>query len=110
MNRLAMSTAAAALLRAMLGRANVQRDRILLTDYRSVDWQSLTFVGERHEFRFRVPGPGAAEVVAALTDGLEATEFLVPGQIVADVALEPRPVPLQDGAISFGIEALTVEE
>ena len=110
MNRLPMSTAASALLRAMLARADVQRDRILLTDYRSVDWQSLTFVGERHEFRFRVPGPDAQAVVDALTAGLEATEFTLPGQIVADIALDPGPALMRDGAISFGIEALTIEE
>lgn len=110
MNRLAMSTAASALLRAMLARAAVQRDRILLTDYRSVDWQSLTFVGERHEFRFRVPGPEAEAVVEALTAGLDATEFALPGQIVADIALDPKPAPMRDGSIGFGIEALTVQE
>lgn len=97
-----MSSAAAALLRTMLARANVQRDRILLTDYRSVDWQSLTFVGERHEFRFRVPGPDAAEVVAALTAGLEATEFVLPGQIVADIALDPRPAACATGRSPSG--------
>lgn len=57
MNRLMMSCAAAGLLRALIGRAGVERDRCLLTEYRSVDWQSLTFVGERHQFRFRLAGP-----------------------------------------------------
>ena len=52
MNRLPMSSAGAALLRALLTRALVNRDRILLTDYKATDWQSLTFVGERHELRF----------------------------------------------------------
>lgn len=56
MTRLPMSIAGAALLRALLARALVDRDRILLTDYRSTDWQSLTFIGERHEMRFRIPG------------------------------------------------------
>jgi hypothetical protein len=59
MNRLPMSAAASALLRAFLDRASLTRDRILLTHYRSVDWQSLTFIGERHEFGFRLVGPDA---------------------------------------------------
>jgi len=42
MMKLALSTAAAGLLRALLGRAGVSRDRILLTEFRSVDWNSLT--------------------------------------------------------------------
>ena len=48
-----MSKAGSALLRALLSRALVDPDRILLTDYRSADWQSLTFIGDRHEMRFR---------------------------------------------------------
>jgi hypothetical protein len=56
MNRIAMSKAGAALLRALLSRALVEPDRILLTDYRSSDWQSLTFVGERHENAISNPG------------------------------------------------------
>jgi hypothetical protein len=45
MTRLPMSKAGAALLRALLARALADRDRILLTEYRSTDWQSLTFIG-----------------------------------------------------------------
>ena len=48
MNRIAMSSAAAALLRALTERAHVARDRTLLTDAESVDWRSLTFTDERH--------------------------------------------------------------
>ena len=108
MNRIAMSNAAAALFRALLARANVQRDRILLTEYQSVDWQSLTFVGERHEFRFRIPGPDASPIVEALTADLHAAEFTIPGQFVADIAVDQKPAHGRDGSISFGIEALTL--
>ena len=38
MMKLAMTPAAAGLLRALLGRAGVDRNRILLTDFRSTDW------------------------------------------------------------------------
>jgi hypothetical protein len=43
MMRLAISPAAAALLRALIARACADRDRILLTEVHSTDWQSLTF-------------------------------------------------------------------
>jgi hypothetical protein len=56
MMRLALSPAAAGLLRALLPRGGVERDRILLTEFRSTDWQSLTFTGEQHRIRLRVPG------------------------------------------------------
>jgi hypothetical protein len=49
MLKIAMSPTASALLRALLERAGAPRDRILLTSVRSTDWQSLTFIGERHE-------------------------------------------------------------
>ena len=66
MLKIAMSAAAANLLRALIARAKVPRDRILLTDVQSVDWQSLTFVGERHHFDLRVAPPDSRQVVERL--------------------------------------------
>ena len=110
MMKLAMSPAAAGLLRALLGRAGVERHRILLSDFRSVDWNSLTFAGERHSISLRVPGPDAGLVAAALMGGLEEADFAIPGQIVADIALAAPPASQADGAIILEIEALTVAE
>ena len=110
MTRLPMSSAAAALVRALCSRAGVTRDRILLTDYRSTDWQSLTFVGERHEMRFRIPGPNAAEIYRAMTQGLADAEVSLSRQFLADIAIFDAPKQEEDGSIAFGIEALTIEE
>ena len=108
--KLALSSAAAGLLRSFLSRAGVERDRILLTEFRSTDWQSLTFIGERHEMELRVPGPDAEPIVGRLTDGLANAEFTIPGQIVADIALERPPTANQDGSITLHVEALTIVE
>lgn len=108
MIRLLMSTAAAALIRALLARAGVPRERVLLTDIQSVDWQSLTIVGERHEIAMRIPGPSAAVVAAALCDGLSDAQFTIPGHIVADIVVADGPTPSDDGSVSLSIEALTV--
>ena len=110
MTRLPMSSAAAALLRALLARAGEDKNRILLTDFRSTDWQSLTFTGERHHIELRVVGENAAAVVTALSGGLGESEFAIPGQIVADILVigEPRHEP--DGSLGLTIEALTIEE
>jgi hypothetical protein len=105
-----LSVAASGLLRAILARTGVERDRILICDWRSVDWQSLTFVGERHEASFRVTGPEATRIVAMIADGLEDAELAIPGQIVADVALAEAPAPQPDGSILMAIEALTIGE
>lgn len=110
MMKLAMSTAAAGLLRALLERPGVERNRILLTSFRSHDWNSLTFAGERHHLLLRIPAPEAASVVALLVEGLEEAEFTIPGQIVADIALTCPPAAMEDGAIMVEIEALTVAE
>ena len=110
MMKLALSPAAASLLRALIARAGIDRDRILLTEFRSIDWQSLTFVGERHEMEVRIPGPDADLVAARLTDGLADAEFAIPGQIVADIGLERPPSPNRDGSVTLHIEALTVAE
>ena len=108
MIKFAMSPAASSLLRAMIGRAQVSRDRILLTDVHSVDWRSLTFTGERHQLHLRVPGPGSREIVARMCLGLEDAEFSIPGQIVADIAVLGAPKRSLDGSTSLTIEALTI--
>jgi hypothetical protein len=110
MMRLALSDAGSGLLRALLTRGGVSRNRILLTEFRSADWQSLTFAGERHRIRFRVPGPDCGSIVARLTTGLEDAEFAIPGQIVADIALVGPPWTAPDGSITVEIEALTIAE
>lgn len=110
MMKLAMSAAAAGLLRALLARVGVDRNRILLSNFRSTDWNSLTFAGERHEIALRIPGPGASAVAALLIDGLEEADFTISGQIVADIALASPSADHPDGAITLEIEALTVAE
>lgn len=110
MMKLAMSPAAAGLLRALLARAGVDRNRILLSDFRSIDWRSLTFNGERHRIDLRIPGPGASPVARMLTHGLGEAEFAIPGQIVADIAVNGAIIEHPDGSISLRIEALTIEE
>jgi len=110
MMKLALSTAAAGLLRAILARAGIDRDRILLTEFRSVDWQSLTFVGERHEMELRVPGPGADLIADRLTDGLADAEFAIPGHIVADVAVVGTLQSASDGSTVVKLEALTISD
>lgn len=110
MMKIPMSAAASGLLRALLARAAVQRDRILLTEFRSVDWQSLTFIGERHEIRLRIPAPGAGEIARRLSEGLSDAEFRIPGQIVADIAVVGDLSAGEDGSIGIDIEALTIAE
>lgn len=110
MNRIAMSPAAAGLLRALIARAGEPHDRILLTAVKSTDWRSLTFAGERHELRLRIPGPGSAEIAARMCFGLGDVEFSIRGVIVADIALVGEPEPHADGSTSVAIEALTVSE
>ena len=105
MMRIAMSPAAAALLRSLLGRTGVNRDRILLTEFRSTDWQSLTFIGEQHQIRLRIPGPDASEIASRLVNGLGEEEFAIPGHIVADVALAGEPELQADGSVAIAIEA-----
>jgi len=105
-----MSQAATGLLRALIRRVRVPRDRILLTEWRSVDWQSLTFVGERHTISLRILGPDSDAAVERLTSGLEEADFIVPGQIVADIAVVGKPELGSDGSIALNLEALTVTD
>ncbi len=86
-----MSAAATGLLRALLARAGEPRDRILLTEFRSIEWQSLTFLGERHLVALRLVGPDAEDTLNRLASGLGDAEFSIPGHIVADIALAAPP-------------------
>lgn len=110
MKRLSMSRSAAALLRGLVERCGNDRHRILLTEVRSTDWQSLTFIGERHWMRFRIQGADARSLFERITAGLEDAEFDIPGAIVADVAVEGAPEEGADRSIAFAIEALTIAQ
>lgn len=110
MMKIAMSAAASSLLRALLSRAGVRRDRILLTDLRSTEWQSLTFVGERHEICLRVPGRDSQRVIDQLTAGIADAEFAIPGHIVADIVVVGSPQRSGDGSGTLRLEALTIAE
>ena len=108
MIKIAMSPAASGLLRALIGRAQVPRDRILLSEVHTMNWQSLTFTGERHQLHLRVPGPGSREIVERMCLGLEDAEFSIPGQIVADIAVLGAPRRTIDSSTTLTIEALTI--
>jgi hypothetical protein len=108
MMKIPMSPAAGALLRALIARAGAARDRILLSDAHSTDWQSLTFNGERHQLALRVAGPDSGAVAARICGGLEDAEFRIPGLLVADIAVAGTPRRGADGATDLTIEALTV--
>jgi hypothetical protein len=105
-----MSPAAAALLRVLGARAAIARDRILLTDAHSTDWQSLTFTGERHHIALRVTGPGSRAAVERMCAGLEDAEFSIPGLLVADIGVVGTPISKLDGSTELTIEALTISE
>ena len=108
MKRLPMSKAASAVLRALLARAGEDSDRFLLTEVQSTDWHSLTFVGERHQFRFSVHGPRADDLLNRVAAGLQDAEFDIPGHVVADVAVEAVPARSSGEALSVSVEALTI--
>lgn len=110
MLKIAMSPAASALLRALVARSGAPRDRILLTNSQSVDWQSLTFAGERHMIELRIAGPHSCAFAERLAHGLEDADFVIPGQVVCDIATIGEPEPQPDGSTILAIEALTVAE
>jgi len=109
MTRLPLSRAAAALLRALIARSGLDRDRILLSEGHSTDWQSLTFAGEQHRLLLRLVGPDAGVAGSRLLDGLEDAEFALPGHLVADIRAEQRS-EAGDGSITIAVDALTIAE
>jgi glycine cleavage system regulatory protein len=108
MMRIAMSPAAAALLRVLVARAGADRNRILLTEAESTDWHSLTFAGERHQIAVRVTGSDSLEIARRICAGLEDVEFDIRGLVVGDIAVVRAPSRGLDGASELTIEALTI--
>ena len=73
-----------------------------------MDWQSLTFTGERHQIELRVPRPNSGEVIDRMCRGLEDAEFSIPGLLVADIGVVGAPAVALDGSTTVTIEALTI--
>jgi hypothetical protein len=109
MMRPPMSPAATGLLRSLIARAGIERDKILLTHFESTDWHSLTFSGERHEISLRLVGDDAGSAAERLLSNIAEAEWRIPGSIVADIGLDER-AESTDGSVSLRLEALTILE
>ena len=106
-----MSSSATDLLRAMLARAPADAHRILLSNWCSVDWQSLTFAGERHQAGFVVRGDDAMALATRWTKDIGDAELpMGRGRFVADITV-PTDLRLRDdGSVLVEVEALTLCE
>ena len=109
MKGLALSRPAAGLVRAISSQADTLGHRIFLIDVRSIDWQSLTFTGERHEISLTLADPATRSDAQGLIDALEQAEYSIAGHIVADIAGKLLNED-ENGSVSVAIEALTVAE
>lgn len=96
-------------MRRLLNQAGVDRDRILLSSFRSVDWHSLTLKGERHRISLRISAPDANIVAGRLLDDLEEAEIPIPGHALANTSVQ-RQATSADGRIILDIEALTISD
>lgn len=110
MTRPRLSPAASALVRALLHRAAIPTDRILLTHCISTDWRSLTFIGERHQLGFRIAGPDASASATSFTSGIEEADLPLGRGFVGDIALAAPLAPQEDGSVLVELEALTLED
>lgn len=107
--RALLSCAATQLLRSLIARTGLDPDEIFVGRFRSVDWQSLTFTGERHILVLRLAGADPAGALAGLRDGLAEAEWQLRGHVVADIVIVSESVA-DDGSIVVGIEALTLSD
>ena len=111
MNRPRMTHAASGLLRALIDRAGTHRHRILLSDWTTIDWHSLTFSGERHHAGLVFSGPEAASRAGDWAAGLEEAEFdLGTSAFLAEIALTAPPRVRDDGSVLVEVEALTIAD
>jgi len=90
-------------------RTGLDLDRISVGRFLSVDWQSLTFTGERHELSLRLAGPDPAAALALLRVGLAEAEWQLHGHVVADIVIVGDKAH-DDGSITVELEALTLTD
>lgn len=109
MSRPPLSCAAAQLLRSLVARTGLNADRISVGRFLSVDWQSLTFTGERHELCLQLTGSDAATALARLRDRLSEVQWQLSGHVVADIVIVGETTA-RDGSIMVAIEALTLTD
>ena len=110
MNRLRMTGCPTALMRRLLQRAGEDRDRIFLSEWKSVDWQSLTLDGERHEASFVVSEDEAMAFADLWLAGLSEAEFELPRGFIADIEVNAGPRLRDDDAVEIEISALTLDD
>lgn len=68
-----------------------QKPSLIVEDVRSVDWASLTFPGQRHDFDLRIEGEcdTVASALFRLADELAEREIAISRQFVADIRVIP---------------------
>lgn len=95
---------------------------LVIEDFESRPWASLTFSGMRHSIAIRLEGP--ADLVAAgrarLASLLDEPDFGLSGHFLAELALDDRPCDNRDASgeggldgharLAIQLEALTIEE
>ena len=102
-----LSCAATQLLRSVMARTGLDPDRIIVGRFHSVDWQSLTFIGERHEISLKLSGPDPEAALNLLRAGLAEAEWALNGHVVADIVIVGERVS-GDGTAVVDLEALTL--
>jgi hypothetical protein len=105
-----MTAYANVLLRMLLQRAGEDCNRIFLSEWKTVDWKSLTLDGERHTARFAVGGPDPLRYAALWLAGLSEAEFAMVRGFVADIEVVGRPTLREDGMAEVEIAALTLDD
>jgi hypothetical protein len=74
-----------------IGDDDRQKPILIVEDVQSVDWASLTFLGQRHAFDLRIEGEcdAVAAALSRLVDELAEREILISRQFVADIRVIP---------------------
>ena len=106
-----------ALLRSLERWLEAERTRrglpvLVVENLESEAWASATFTGARHQLEVRIEGEHAPSAAAAIAARLAEAELLVPGAIVADVALVRQATALGvDGpTCRLAFDLLTVDD
>ncbi|MBO9670925.1 MAG: hypothetical protein J7485_10445 [Sphingobium sp.] len=72
-------------------------------------WCSATFLGAQHRITLRIAGKDTHARTDQLARNLPEAELVIPGHIVADVAVD-AVTPQDDGTVLIALAVLTIED
>ena len=97
--------------RALMAQLSLMGTKVALMEWHSQKpWQSITFAGIRHDFRFAFKGAQAVEIAEQFIINLPDHQFNLPNHLVADAAVVEVDHQVDPPLLRLTFEMLLLDE